>query len=334
MSRRGTHPQHGERLSPGATPLAPGPTYDPPRQRQPSQPAPQQQPTLQDVLSAMAQSRSDTITRLDDMSKVQQLQTHQIRALDERTTQLQHAIGADCATTEALAARISQLEQANSRPGSSVPSSQTSGSHRGRGPPTDPYASDRTILRGWTSSTVSLQAMQAALTPVTGRANVPTRDIELHGSQMGRAFTMRLRPGARGNAEDAINSIMAARRLPDGSWAKVDIQTPYGAALPVYIERDKSYAQRKTAFHLTCVVRTLRAAFATKTFEVARSSGIVTHDWREVAQVRYNPDNNTAAGEWSDSVSADLGGNSDGIRDAYKTMLASTTRASSVGSRG
>lgn len=242
--------------------VRPTPTSPPP------QPAPEQQPMLQDVLAAIAKSRSHTINRLDDLSKVQQMHTGEIRTLDERTTRMQQAIDADRATTEALAARISQLEQTNSRQSSSVPSSRTSGSERGRGPPTDPYASDRTILWVSTSSTVSLQAKQMALTPLIERASCPTTEVELRGSQMGRAFTMRLRPGARGNAEGAINAIMAARRLPDGTRAKVDIQTPYGAALPVYIERDKSYAQRKTAFHLSSVARTPPAAFTTRTLKV------------------------------------------------------------------
>lgn len=132
---------------------------------------------------------------------------------------------------------------------------------------------------------------------------------------------------------DLVDAVMAARRLPDGSWAKLEIPTPYGASLPVFVERDKSYAQRKTGFHLARVARTLRAAFPGKTFEVARSSGIVTQDWRDVAQVRYSTDTNAAEVEWRDDIIAEMGSTGDAIRDAYKATLASA-RSASVGTRG
>lgn len=270
---------------------------------------------------------------LDDVSQVQRTQSKQIQALDERTTQMQHAIDADRATTEGLAARISQLEQSQSRTNSSAASSRAGGSTTSRGPPSDPYASDRTILRVSTSSTVSLQAMQTAIGPLIERSAVPPKDVELHGSQMGRAFTLRQRPGARGNAEDVVNAIMAARRLANGEWANITIATPYGTTLPVYIERDKSYSQKKTAFHLVRVARTLRAAFTSKSFEVARSAGIVTHDWREIAQVRFNPDIIAVDVEWNDEAIGQLGGDGDTIRAAYQAMLR-TPRTASVGSRG
>lgn len=130
-----------------------------------------------------------------------------------------------------------------------------------------------------------------------------------------------------------VDSIMAARRLSDGSWAKLEIPTPYGASLPVFVERDKSYAQRKTGFHLARVARALRATFPGKTFEVARSSGVVTQDWCQVAQVRCNAEANAAEVEWRDDIIADMGSTGDAVRDAYKATVA-TARTSSVGSRG
>lgn len=288
----------GPRVSPNATPLAPAPTYDPPLPRH-KQPAPEHQPTLQNVFAAIAQSRTDTISRLDDLSKLQHIQTGQIKALDERTIRTQQSIDADRATAE--------------------PRRPT------HAPATEPWMS--------TTSTVSLQGMQATIAPILHRANVPATDAELQGSQMGRSFTLRQRPSARGHAEDMVNAIMAAHRLPDGPWAKAEIQTPYGASLPVFVERDKSHAQRKTGYHLARVARTLRAAFPDKTFEVSRSSGIVTQEWCEVAQVRYNANANAADIEWRDETITSLGGTGDAMRDAYKAMLAAA-RASSVGSRG
>lgn len=310
----------GQRGAGSATPLAPAPEAVP---RPPAghYHSAQPEPTIRDVLAALTTNHTTTLARLDAFAAVQAAQGKSIERLERCTDDIKANVDDNAAATAALAARVAALEQDASRPGSSAPSSRTSVSSAGRGPPADPHAVDRSIVRVSAATSIPVAAVMPSLKPLLERARVPLREVEVRGSQMARAFVLRHKSGEASKGEDMVEAIMAARRREDGSWFEVTVRTPQNTDLPLYVERDRSHAQRKVGYHLSRATRALRAARPQAKFEIARSAGAVTHEWREVVTIRYSTEASGVVVDWKTDVLESLGIDHDEIRGAFMAML-------------
>lgn len=102
----------------------------------------------------------------------------------------------------------------------------------------------------------------------------------------------------------------------------MSITTPSGEQVAVYLSRDASYSQRRTAWHLTRAVRALRAVAPSFSFEVARAASAVVHQWKEVVTCTYDQDSNSVEVEWRAEVLQQLGVDIDTAKKEFAAMVA------------
>lgn len=310
----------GQRGPQSATPLAPAPNAQSQRTNSPA-PDARPEPTISDVLAALTTNHTTTLARLDAVAAVQEHQGRSIATLERNAEEVRTTVDETRKATEALAARVAVLEQAGSRPGSSAPSSRSSATSGGRPPPQDPIAVDRTIIRISTSTTIPLSEVLPAIKPLLERARVPMREVDVRGSQMAKNFVLRHKSGEAMRGEDMVEAIMGARRREDGTWLDVTIRTPHGSVLPLYIEQDRSHAQRKVGYHLSRAAKALRAAAPHAKFDIARSAGVVTNEWREVVTVKYAAETNSVVVDWKEDVLTSLALDHDTVRREFLASI-------------
>lgn len=147
-------------------------------------------------------------------------------------------------------------------------------------------------MRATTSAPAALSARRKALIPVFSRAGYPAKDVDAKGPQMGLRFVVKHRDMEWCSARDFVENVMDARREPGGGWMDVSIRTPSGEQVAVYLSRDASYSQRRTAWNLTRAARALRATAPTLSLEVAKAASAVVCQRKEVVTCKYIHDTN------------------------------------------
>lgn len=121
-----------------------------------------------------------------------------------------------------------------------------------------------------------------------------------------------------------VDELLDARRDDSGRWTPIEILSPRGPSVAAFMERDKSVAQRRCSWHLTRIARALRSAKPDTTIEVSRSAQVVTHNWNELAGVRFNDATRSVTGEWHEAAMEALGVAAATIReDYYERQVAS-----------
>lgn len=302
----------------GATPLAaPPPAWSPDDRRRPAS----SEPTSGELLAAILQSKADTVREIRSIADIQAAQGEAINDLSERTRQVEVNTEQTARDVSDLAARVSALEQRPQSVPSSAPSSTPSTTSSARASREDPFEVDKTIVRLSTNSPVTASSMRQALQPVLARAGYAPKDIDIKGPQIGLRFVLKHRNLDRSAARDFVDNVLDARREPGGGWMDIHIVSPMGDNIVVYVSRDASKAQRRTAWHLARAARALRAVAPARAFEVAKSAAAVVYQWKAVAKCRYNHDSDNADIEWNQDLCQQLGVDLVKVQEEYHDMV-------------
>lgn len=187
-----------------------------------------------------------------------------LRALDARTAQVERSTGLLEQRTSDVEKRIAALE---ARP--QTPSSAPSTSAASSGGVRDPYFADQSIVRVTSRSAVSMDAVREALAALLRAAGIDQASTTLHGSQLGAKFTLRF-GSATGDSTEAVQAVLLAKKDENGEWRRLTATSPTGVAVTLFVDRDKSYASRRTGWHLSRAAASLRESYPDKQFEMAR----------------------------------------------------------------
>lgn len=119
-----------------------------------------------------------------------------------------------------------------------------------------------------------------------------------------------------------VDQLLDARRDDDGRWTPIQVPSPRGDHVTAYLERDKSLAQRRCSWHPTRIARSVRAAKPDATIEVSRAAQVVTHNWCELANVRFDDATRKIVVEWHDKALQEMGIELQAVRDDYDKQVA------------
>lgn len=74
-------------------------------------------------------------------------------------------------------------------------------------------------------------------------------------------------------------------------------------------------------WHLIRITGAVRAAKPDTTIEASRPAQVVTHNWRELANVRFNDHTRAGKVEWREAAFQELGAEMQALRDDYEKQV-------------
>lgn len=205
-------------------------------------------------LAALSASSARTHERLDMVLATQSAQSGAIAGLDSRTARLEQGAADAQASVEALADRAALLDKWPPASASTTASSGSGASRSG----TDPHHVDSTVVRISAPMPVARSGVESALAPLAAEAGIPSAMVAMTGPGRGRTFHMQFAPTAEGmSAQIATQRMLDVRRDENGAWRPIAIEAGEGTAIRLYLDPDRSQAQRRIAFQvapgLNCV---------------------------------------------------------------------------------
>lgn len=163
--------------------------------------------------------------------------------------------------------------------------------------------------------------MRAAIGPLIERAGLRSTDVVVRGPTLGKKFVLKRSESSSTDKRQTVELLMEARRRHDGGWHSLDTKAPSGQAIPAFLNRDASFAQRRIGWTLTRAARALRMVDGSRQYDVAKAANSVVHQWREVAVIHFVPNSSKAAVDWKDDVLREFGINGDELRRMFDDMV-------------
>lgn len=294
--------------------LAPPPTFHA------TQPAAHNEPTLSDIMAAINGSKRETLARIDELAAGQAVREETLTRLDAKTTKLDETTMALRRDTDNLAERITALESRTTPTPSPAPSTTPSTADSERN--ADPHYRDRAIARINTPTPVSMQALRGALDPIFKKPGIAKDNLKILGPQLGKNYVLSHSSGDEHLRQAMVDQLLDARRDDDGRWTPTQVPSPRGDHVIAYLERDTSLAQRRCSLHLTRIARSVRVAKPDAAIEVSRAAQVVTHNWCELANVRFDDATRNIMVEWHDKALQEMGIELQAVHDDYDEQVA------------
>lgn len=132
----------------------------------------------------------------------------------------------------------------------------------------------------------------------------------------------------RGRVTEALHD---ARRCSDGSWATLQAELPNGGRVQLFVDRGRSWAQRRRGFALARAADALRTVADAHRVQAAKAAGTVLLDWSEVVSVKYDDRQKEAVAEWDIAKLDALGVDSSAVLAAFHAAMAAAARAAQRG---
>lgn len=178
--------------------------------------------------------------------------------------------------------------------------------------------------------TVSFDAIRAALRGLA-RARLDGSDVKLDGPLAGRVFYMRPRSTDPVNHGRVTNAVHEARRRSDGSWAVLQAELPNGGQVPLFVDRDRSWAQRRKGYAVARAADALRSVVDDHRVKAAKAAGTLVLDWMEVVSVAYDDDQKEAVASWDVAKIDAAGVDSSAVLAAFNAAIAAAARSARRG---
>lgn len=266
-------------------------------------------------MAAIQRSHSEHSAAIARVADRQDEHTAAIEELGQRTTKLESTMAQTHDDVAKLADRVKALE-AGSRPGSSVPSSTSSATGL------DPRRVDRSILRVSVRGMAARDAVEAAIRPLLAGAQVRAADVRLDGSAVARSFVLRVLPSSPKPAEDVVRSILDSRRLPSGGWRDIHVRSPGGESLPLFVDPDRSVAQRRIGWYLSTTTKAFAALHPSLEITAAKAESALTHKWEPVVRFTFNAADNSVVPTWETKIIDKLGIDLEAVKNELAKRVA------------
>lgn len=281
-------------------------------------------PTTADLLAAIMAGQAQTNNRFDEVLGRQTELAAAVEAVDLRVDGVERALAEADARASATEARLRALE---ARPAPSAASSAAST----RSGPTNPHGYDPYLTRVTAKQTVSFEAAKAVVRSLLDRARVGDGDIKFDGPMVGKVFYLRPRSADCMERGRIIGAIHDARRDSDGAWVELAADTPSGGRVPIFIDRDRSWAQRRKGYAVARVADAAHSVAEGRQVQAAKAAGTVLLDWVEVVSMAFDDDRREAIASWGLEKLAAAGVDSSAVLAVYGAAMAA---ASCAGQRG
>lgn len=159
-------------------------------------------------------------------------------------------------------------------------------------------------------------------------AGVRETDIELAGPRTDARLSRRFVVRCSGNHDAATaraKSIVAAMRLPDGSYHQLQVTSPTGSSQPLYVSLDESPANIARKRVTKRAARALESAGAPRDLTIAPRDGLVAREWTAWVEVRYDSATKTASPSWHDEPIRAAGVDPEAARHAFADSATTPT---------
>lgn len=165
------------------------------------------------------------------------------------------------------------------------------------------------ILRVSAQSLISKTAAEQALAPLFNAAKVDPTKIRVTGPAVGKAFVLRPELEAEPGPATVVRRLMEARRNSAGEWMRLSVAGPGGEQIPLFTDLDRSLSQRRVGWHLAQAKKVLLRFHPSLDVVLAKSEGLLTHEWRPLFSCRFQEADRSVAMEWDranlDKIGAD-----------------------------
>lgn len=190
----------------------------------------------------------------------------------------------------------------------------------------DAHACDPCIIRVSAAHPIAKEDIIPAMAPIFPRGHVDAALVRVAGPSRGRRSILKPMGSQAVDAETFVDSVMEARRIDDGPWMDVSVAGAAADAslVPIFMERDRSFAKRKRGFHLGQLARAMRSCHLAADIVPHRASATVVIAWQEVAKIEYVEASGSAEVVWNDAVVTATGLDKEAI---ITTCLASIAAA-------
>lgn len=173
---------------------------------------------------------------------------------------------------------------------------------------------DKSIVRVSVRGMASRDAVEAALQPLLRAAQVRQADTRLDGSTVAKSFVLRILPTAPRPADEVVRAILDGRRLPAGGWRELQVLSPTGTHIPLFVDPDRSLAQRRINWHLATAAKAINALHPSMEVTAAKSEGALTHRWEPLVRFTYDYGANSVQAAWESAIFARLGLDLDAVK--------------------
>lgn len=108
-------------------------------------------------------------------------------------------------------------------------------------------------------------------------------------------------------------------------------ELPNGGRVQLFVDRDRSWAQRRKGFAVARAADALRSVVDSHRVQAAKAAGTVLLDWSEVVSVMYDDAQNEAVEKWDVTKIDELGVDSSAIVAAFHAAIAAAARSTQRG---
>lgn len=75
-----------------------------------------------------------------------------------------------------------------------------------------------------------------------------------------------------------------------------------GTQLPLFVDPDRSLAQRRVGWHLSTAAKSFSALHPSLEVTAAKSEGALTHRWEPLVRFTYDYSDNTVTAHWEEAI--------------------------------
>lgn len=100
------------------------------------------------------------------------------------------------------------------------------------------------------------------------------------------------------------------------------MQSPGGQALPLFVDPDRSVAQRRIGWYLSTTNKAFAALHPSLEITAAKAESALTHKWEPVVRFTFNASENSVTPTWETEILDKLGIDLDAVKQELDRRVA------------
>ena len=172
---------------------------------------------------------------------------------------------------------------------------------------TEPKTADPGLLRINTSSLVPFAELRARIDALCAAAQIEAADYDFSGPHtLGQRFSLAFR-GEAGLAGRRARKVQQSLRNADGTWNRIQLTSPTGDPIEVYIGPDKLRSTLIKERGTKVLARILSASYPDITFTTVKRENGVAIDWALLVHVSVATGSRQSSLTWCAALAAQKG---------------------------
>lgn len=133
------------------------------------------------------------------------------------------------------------------------------------------------------------------MAPSASEAGIPSAMVAITGPGRGRTFHMRFQ---------IATQRMLDVRQDEGVWRQIAVEAGECTAIRLYLDPDRSHAQRRIAFHVGATHRAFKRVAPALNCVLLRDSSSVASGWRDMVSFTCDDKSRAVAAHWQTAAMA------------------------------